>query len=130
MITRERFYDAIVCDEVESVNKMLEKDATLVNMKFNGGKTTPLCRAACLGHNAVVELLLRYGADVNTASADGNTPVMWAAHQNNLELVKFFLMQQGLDTAVENERGSNLLDVAVNRMRYPIAVHIMEKTEL
>lgn len=54
MIQKERFYDAIVCDELESVNKYLEKDATLVHMKFNNGKTTPLCRAACLGHNAMV----------------------------------------------------------------------------
>ncbi len=80
MIQKERYYDAIVCDEVEKVNAILEKDATLVNMKFNGGKTTPLCRAACLGLNAMVELLLKYGADINTPSSDGNTPVMWAAH--------------------------------------------------
>lgn len=54
MMQRERFYDAIVCDELESVNNQLEKDATLVHMKFNDGKTTPLCRAACLGFNAMV----------------------------------------------------------------------------
>ena len=72
---------------------MLEKDGTLVHMKFSNGNTTPLCRAACLRHNAIVELLLRYGADINTPSADGNTPAMWAAHQGDLELVKFFLMQ-------------------------------------
>lgn len=39
-------------------------------------------------------------------------------------------MQQGIDVNAENERGSNLLDVAINRMRYHIAVHVMEKTEL
>ena len=61
-------------------------------MKFSYGNTTPLCRAACLRHSAIVELLLRYGADINTPSADGNTPAMWAAHQGDLELVRFFLL--------------------------------------
>lgn len=48
-------------------------------MEFNGGKTNALCRAACLGHNEIVEILLRYDGDVNACSAEGNTPIMWAA---------------------------------------------------
>ena len=80
LISRSRFYDAIVCNDLEEVHKLLEKDEAAANMTFGGGKTNALCRAACLGHNEIVELLLRYDGDLNVPSADGNTPIMWASH--------------------------------------------------
>ena len=79
LMSRSQFYDAIVGNDLDAVHKMLEKDASAANMTFAGGKTNALCRAACLGHNEIVEILLRYDGDVNAPSADGTTPIMWAA---------------------------------------------------
>lgn len=44
---------------------------------------TPLAWAAARGRTAAAALLLRYGAAVGAAAADGQTPLDWAANQAN-----------------------------------------------
>lgn len=46
-----------------------------IDQKASNRSMTPLHIAAHEGHTAVVELLVGYGADVNAAVDDGNTPL-------------------------------------------------------
>ena len=45
-------------------------------------KMTPLQWAVQRGHNECVEILLRYGADVNLENKFGKTPIEIASNQN------------------------------------------------
>ena len=51
----------------------------LVNAPMVKGLTNPICRATNMNKKGIVMILLKHGADVNSRSADGRTPLMWAA---------------------------------------------------
>jgi len=57
--------------------------------------------------------LIRQGANVNAAQADGSTPLHWAAYKVDVELVQQ-LLARGAKAAVMNRYGSSPLSEAVN----------------
>ena len=60
---------------------------------------------------AIMELLVRAGADVNAVSTDGNTPLLWYTYSNYREGIRF-LIQNGATTTHRNVDGSSMLDIA------------------
>ena len=62
---------------------------------------TPLHEAATIGNAAIVNALLRAGADANAAYGEGETPLMMAARTGSVESVKL-LLEAGAD--VERRR--------------------------
>jgi len=52
---------------------------------------TALLMASCNGYSDIVELLLNYDADPSIPVTDGRTPLHYAAHNNNPEIVKLIL---------------------------------------
>ncbi len=63
-----------------------------LNTLFNRRGCSPLTSAICGGHQELVELLLKAGADGNQSDARGITPLQEAISQNNKEIV--LLLQQ------------------------------------
>ncbi|MBI1872942.1 MAG: ankyrin repeat domain-containing protein [Acidobacteria bacterium] len=53
--------------------------------------STPVADAAMLGNRDAVRALLKDGADVNSAQADGMTALHWAATKDDVEIVKILL---------------------------------------
>jgi len=76
---------------------------------------TPLHRAN-LCPPAVASMLIAHGADVNARSINGWTPIMGAAFDGNLELVRL-LVQAGADVGARDDAGKTVLQYA---QRYPI----------
>jgi uncharacterized protein len=62
---------------------------------------------------AAVRSLLQQHPDVNTADVDGTTPLIYAAHQNNLDLVKA-LLAAGANAKTANRYGVSALWEASN----------------
>jgi hypothetical protein len=54
----------------------------------------------------IINYLIDRGEDINRADSNGDTPLHWAAHNNNFDLVKYFLAKEA-DPSLQNN--SNVL---------------------
>jgi len=76
----------------DDVEKMLEREdiRSAINVKNNMGETA-LHATATGGDHYIVQLLLDNGADPKISDRQGRTPLMRAAHLENLDAVQVFL---------------------------------------
>jgi len=63
------------------------------------------------GHEAVVELLLEKGADLECRSNNGWTPLFWAAEKGHEVVVKL-LLEKGADVECKSDNGRTPLSSA------------------
>ena len=89
---------------VKQVNKWIDSGKIELN-SLNQNGATPLHQAAYANNVAVVELLLRRGADINKQSSDGCTP-MHAAVQGGSSRSVALLIDYGADLFIENDNGA------------------------
>jgi ankyrin repeat protein len=71
--------------------QMLVRAGANVNAKTRLGDITPLLMAAKSGNSAVVDLLVKAGADTKAVSTTGTTPLMLAAASGNADAVRILL---------------------------------------
>jgi uncharacterized protein len=98
--------------DVDTVRETLEQSPDLVHSYSSDGWTY-LHRAAQFGRKDIAELLLRFGADVNSRAHNGlaNTPILCAVIGHHADLVKF-LIAHGADVNVPNSAGATPLHKA------------------
>lgn len=75
------------------VKLLLDQDASLIDAR-DTDQSTPLHCAVWKGHLSVVELLLKYGADVNAKNQNdhwGDTPLHAAAHANHRDIAELLI---------------------------------------
>lgn len=89
---------------VKQVNKWIDSGKIELN-SLNQHGVTPLHQAAFANNVAVVELLLRRGADINKQSSDGCTPIH-AAVQGGGSRAVALLIDYGADMFIENDNGA------------------------
>jgi len=75
---------------------------------------SPVADAAMQGDGAQVRALLREGADVNLAQADGATALHWAAYHGDVSLAEQ-LLEAGADASAANRNGSTALWLAASQ---------------
>ena len=88
-----------------------------VNTSLCNETTNPICRATYLGNKNIVNLILKFGGDVNLRSTHKRTPIMWASFRDNTKMMEF-LLEHGADVSLEDENGFNCLDLAITRLNY------------
>jgi ankyrin repeat protein len=76
--------------------QMLVKAGANTNAKTRLGDITPLLMAAKTGNAAIVDLLLKSGANAKAVSTTGTTPLMLAASSGKTDAVKI-LLNSGVD---------------------------------
>lgn len=86
------FLDAIRKGELEKVRDMLAGNRDLIHVATANLKWSPLHIAVMDGNEAMVELLLTEGAEVNAANKGGKTAVHHAAGRGNLGVLELLLM--------------------------------------
>jgi ankyrin repeat protein len=108
-------FEASATGNLERVRELVKVDAGLVNAFATDG-FFPLGLAAFFGHRAIVEFLLRNGADVSTAARNAQkvTALHGAVARRDVEIVKM-LLERGADANAKQERGFvPLQDAAAN----------------
>lgn len=73
---------------------------------------TALFTAILKGRIAVVQTLLKQGANVNTRTVSGKTPLMAAAYKGYSDIVQL-LLEHGADPQARDARGDTALKIAV-----------------
>jgi ankyrin repeat protein len=85
---------------------------------------TPLHEAAMEGHREIVELLISKDADVNVKSADGTTPLHFAARHNGIAEL---LIDKGADVNAKGWKGLTPLHEAASNGHKEIAEQLIAK---
>ncbi len=92
----------------------------------NDYNSTPLSEAAVVGNAAVIRKLLKAGADVEAANADGQTALMIVARSSNVEAAKLLIKAGANVNAREHWRGQTALMWAAAQSQ-PGMVHLLVK---
>ena len=105
------------------MQELLDHDAALISARDTDG-STPLHCATWKGHQAVVELLLSLGADVNSRNNNdhwGTTPLHAAAHANQRAIAEL-LIAHGADVHAINLNGRTPLTETEFHKAKPVAI--------
>ena len=108
-------FEASALGDLETMRKLVGSDPALVTAFATDG-FYPLGLAAFFGHRAIVEFLLKNGADVKTAArnAQNVTALHGAVARRDVEIVTM-LLEAGADPNARQERGFvPLHDAAAN----------------
>ncbi|XP_014475910.1 PREDICTED: protein fem-1 homolog CG6966 isoform X1 [Dinoponera quadriceps] len=84
----------------------------------------PLWCAAAAGHLALVKLLVKRGAKVNSITKTNSTPLRAACFDGHYDIVKF-LVQHGADIEMANRHGHTCLMIACYRGHIKIAKFLL-----
>ena len=88
--------------------------------------TTPLMKAAHLGHDAMARALLAGGAQVDARNADGNNALWLACVGNHLDIIDL-LVAAGIDIDNRNDGGATALMYAASSGRDGVVAHLLAK---
>lgn len=97
---------------------LLQQDDINANLQ-DGRGNTPLLIAAERGWDEGVSILIKYGANVNTANTSGETPLIRAVQVHDIEVVRQLLNAGANPDRTDNVTGKSARDYARDETRYP-----------
>lgn len=88
-------FSAAARDDTAEVERILKSNPELKDAFLNDGWTT-LTVASKNGNKVTVDLLLRYGVDVNRLEGGGNSALFWATYYRHVDVVEMLLKNGAL----------------------------------
>jgi len=111
----------------EAVEILLETSGRKIEINAQNKKGyTPLLQAILIGNGGAIQALVRHGADVNLAAADGPTPVFLAVEKGSIDLVNLLLSQKPDMNVIEEKTGKTLLHEAAISGKSDIVGKLLE----
>ena len=110
--------------DAERVSALLTYDQSLVEARDKDG-STPLHCAVWKGHQQVVDLLLKAGADVNAQNENdhwGTTPLHAAAHANQAAIAQLLIDYGANVRATDREGRTPLFHTTFHKARAVVKV--------
>ncbi len=132
----DALFASIETGDLEAVQRILAESGG-VNAKDRHGNT-PLIRAAALGNDRMVTLLIKAGAHVNARNGEGQTALIAAAdysrHPGNLQMEGYEtiierLLEAGADPAIRDHAGRNAYDLARPSIKMKIESYLKSRME-
>ncbi|RJP34107.1 MAG: ankyrin repeat domain-containing protein [Phycisphaerales bacterium] len=111
----------------DAVRVLLEGGANVNRVADNPMKVRPIHSAVAGGSAAIVEMLIRHGADVNARQQEGWTPLQAAAKNGLLEIVDL-LLAAGADVGLKAGNGKTAYDLAVESGQHAAAAKVKPST--
>jgi len=114
--------------KIEIVQLLIQAGAD-VNTWNLDQDSNPLLMAIWGGHEHLVSLLLKEGANPNIKDNEGNSPLRLSVEEENIKMVKLLLNYGAKETINEagGFGGMNALGIAVNKLNIPIIKVLLEK---
>lgn len=104
----EEIQKACRVGDVETLQKILSQDPTLLNMVDSKLRWSPLYRTVICGHIEATKFLLSQGADPNIKNNLGETPLHQAAEISQAKLVKILLKYKADPNSQQNDGNTPL----------------------
>jgi len=100
---REKILSATDSNNVSLLELLLKSDNKLHSDYWYFPLKTSIFRASIGGYKDIVELLLKYGVDVNARSITDSTPLIFASKHNHKDIVKLLLKAGAEVNAKDND---------------------------
>lgn len=97
--------DPNACNTHAKIADALCKAGANVDWCLDSDKTTPLMIACGFNKTVVVRVLLKHYANINATDAEGNTPIMRAAHRTTHIACTALLLRRGADVSLRATSG-------------------------
>lgn len=124
LIRQGQFLGAARRGDVPTVQKMLQKDPSLVHLRGGNGKT-PLHMAVEGGYGPVAAALLRAGADKEAVDREGRRPLHYAAAGPGSHLLQL-LLTWGVNWRARDHRSLTALHVAADAGNTDAVRHLLK----
>ncbi len=109
METTQEFFNLVKFGDADNVRKLLDREPALVHRKSEGA--TALHYAAIHGHRIVVDVLLDFGADLDSRDDEFNsTPIGWANEKGHMALVHY-LSERGAKVDLNRAAAFGMIDL-------------------
>ncbi|MDK2818705.1 MAG: ankyrin repeat domain-containing protein [Spirochaetota bacterium] len=102
---------AVATQDISMIKTTLTYDRLLINMQDMNG-CTPLHIAVLTENQAIIEILIRLGADVNRSNNEGETPIFNAVRNNSNKILIDYLISEGAIIDLSNKRNQSLTQIA------------------
>jgi ankyrin repeat protein len=106
---------AISCGELATVEGIIKRNPTHVNVVIAAGGLTPVLLAARFGHFDILQCLIHAGGDLKAVSKDGDSALYLACDFNHFAAIKFLLSQKEVDINHCNGKAQSAFWIACYR---------------
>jgi len=124
-LSASEIHEAVRTGDLRKVRALVEKDAGLINVKDENGRT-PLHWATRGTDNEVLTYLIEKGADLNALDSNGTAPLHSLASRGNADGIRI-LLAKGADIEIKSSNKSTPLHFAVLGKRVEIIRLLVER---